>query len=132
VKRGKCRGGFGLIEALVTTVVLGIGIVGVAGTFTCASLSATKASYMAQARDIAEESLEKMRAEGYAAFTTPSGTVSEPVAGLPHAVRSVAWEPYPNSADEQGLKRVTLDISWRWAGPTGGHYRLVTLVSKPA
>ncbi|MBN1461935.1 MAG: prepilin-type N-terminal cleavage/methylation domain-containing protein [Armatimonadetes bacterium] len=122
------RRGFTLIECLVTTVVLGIGVIGVAGMFACATLSERKASNMAQARHVAEETLEVVRAGEYAIFDHSEGTVSIPTPGLPRATGTLAWEPYSSGNDD--LKVVALNLNWDWAGSSSGTYRVVTLVSK--
>jgi len=120
--------GFTFIECLVTTVILGIGVVGVAGMFACATISQRKAAHMAQARHLAEETLEAVRAGTYAVFDEASGSVSIPTPGLPRAAGVLAWQPYPTGAD--GLKLVALNLSWDWAGSSSGTYTIVTLVSE--
>jgi len=126
--RCKRRGGFTLIECLVATVILGIGVIGVAGMFAYASLSERKAAYMAQARQIAEQTLEEVRANGYSTFTDPSGVTTIPTPGLPRSSGTLAWAPYPDGSPEQGLKLVALNLSWNWARPTSGRYNVTTLV----
>ena len=120
--------GFTLIECLVTTVILGIGVDGVAGMFACATISERKAAHMAQARNLAEETLEAVRAGGYAVFDEASGSVSIPTPGIPRSTGVLAWQPYPTAADN--LKLVALNLSWEWAGSSSGAYTVVTLVSK--
>jgi prepilin-type N-terminal cleavage/methylation domain-containing protein len=126
----KRRGGFTLIECLVATVVIGIGVIGVAGMFACASLSERKATYMAQARQVAEETLEVARAGGYPVFAQPSGLVAVPTPGIPRATCRLAWQPYSTGTSAENLKLVALNISWDWGGPSSGKYNVVTLVSR--
>jgi len=125
------RGGLTLAECLVTIVLLGLGVVGVASMFIYANLSEKKAAYTDQARNVAEQILENVRAQGYGVFSEPSGTTTIPTPGLPQATGVLAWQPYPDAGSEQGLKLVALNLTWNWAGPSSGQYRLVTLVSKP-
>ena len=125
------RGGFSLTECLVTALLLGIGVVGVASMFVYATGSERKALYTAQARTVAEQTLENVRAQGYGVFTQASGSATIPTPGLPRATGMLAWQPYPDSGSEQGLKLVAVNVSWRWGGPSSGQYRLVTLMSKP-
>lgn len=122
------RGGFTLIECLVAILIIGIGVIGVAGMFTCASLSEQKATYMAQARQAAEDALENARAGAYPVFSEPSGVVDIPTPGLPRATGQLAWEPYSSAAGES-LKTVALNINWDWTGTTSGKYWVTTLVA---
>jgi prepilin-type N-terminal cleavage/methylation domain-containing protein len=126
----RSRRGFTLIECLVTTVVLGIGVIGVAGMFACASISERKAAHMAQARHIAEETLEAVRSGGYSVFSEASGSTSVSTPGLPRAKAVLAWKPYATGSDD--LKLVALNLSWDWAGSSSGTYNVVTLVSEQA
>jgi len=112
----------------VTTVILGIGVVGVAGMFACATISERKAAHMAQARHLAEETLEGVRAGTYAVFDDASGSVAIPPPGRPRAPGVLAWQPYPTGSD--GLKLVALNLSWDWAASSSGTYTVVTLVSE--
>ena len=130
MKHHKLRGGFTLVECLVATVILGIGVIGVASMFAYASLSEKKAAYLAEARDIAQQTLEDVRARGYAHFTAPSGVTTVPTSGLPRATGALAWQPYPDSACENGLKLVSINLTWDWAGPTSGKYYVTTLISE--
>jgi len=123
------RGGFTLIECLVAVLILGIGVVGVAGMFTYASLSEKKAAYLADARKIGQQTLEDVRARGYAYFTQPSGVTTVATPGLPRSSGVMAWQPYPDSASENGLKLVSLNLTWDSGGPTAGKYYVTTLIS---
>jgi len=123
----RCRA-FTLIECLVSTVILGVGVVGVAGIFACASLSERKASHIAQARQIAEETLEAVRAGGYDISASPSGSCSVPTPGLPHSSGVLAWQPYAAASGEV-LNIVAVNIQWSWPKSTGGSYNVATLVA---
>jgi len=131
MNRRRSRCGFTLVECLVTIILLGVGVVGVASMFVYANMSERKAAYADLARDVAEQTLENVRAQGYGVFTQPSGTTTVPTPGLPRSTCVMAWQPYPDAASEQGLKLVALNLTWNWAGPSSGRYQLVTLVSKP-
>ena len=123
------RRGSTLIECLVTTVILGIGVVGVAGMFAGAMVSERKAAHMAQARQIADEALEAVRAGSFGVFDQSSGVTSVEAPGLPRATGALAWEPYSRGSDD--LKLVAVNLSWDWAASSSGGYRVVTLVSAP-
>jgi len=125
------RRGFTLIECLVTTEILGIGIVGIAGMFTCATLSQLKAAHMAEAQHIAEEALERTRAGDIAIFSSSSGSVSLPTGDLPRATSVLAWQPFPSGSTTDSLKLVAVNISWDWAGPSAGRYGVLTLIAAP-
>jgi prepilin-type N-terminal cleavage/methylation domain-containing protein len=131
MKRRVRSSGFTLIECVVTVFLLAVGVVGVASMFVYANLSERKAAYADLARDAAEQTLEKVRAQGYGVFTQPSGTTTIPTPGLPRSACVLAWQPYPDVGSEQGLKLVALNLTWSWAGPSSGHYRLITLMSNP-
>ena len=122
-------GGFSLVECMVATVILGIGVVGVAGMFTYASISDRKATYMARAREICSQTLEEVRSAGDSALTGASGSRTVETPGLPRSNGIMAWEPYPFGSPENGLKLVALNITWDWPKPSSGVYRVVTLVS---
>jgi prepilin-type N-terminal cleavage/methylation domain-containing protein len=125
----RSRRGLTLIECLVTTVILGIGVIGVAGMFACATISEQKASHMAQARHIAEEALEGVRAGDFAVFDQSSGVTSLDTSSLPRATGAIAWEPYATGVGD--LKLVAVNLSWDWAAYSSGTYKVVTLVSAP-
>ena len=124
-------GGFTLIECLVATMIIGIGVVGVASMFTCASVSQRKAAYIAQAREIADRTLEQARAgdNGLCAGATGSEPLATP--GLPRATGIVAWQPYPSGAADTGLRLVAVNIDWSWPKPTSGSYHVTTVVYRP-
>ena len=128
----KQRGGFTLIECLAATVILGIGVVGVAGMFACATISERKAAFMAEAQEVADKTIEEVRAGGYGVFTQPSGVITIPTPDLPHSTGQLAWQPYPDSSSDLGLKLVSLDLTWAWAGSSSGAYRVVTLAAEQA
>lgn len=126
----RSRRAFTLIECLVTTVILGIGVVGVAGMFACATISERKAAHMAGARHVAEEALEAVRAGGFGVLDYSSGTASLDTSALPHATGTLAWEPYATgSTGSDDLKLVAVNLSWDWAASSSGTYKIVTLVS---
>jgi type IV pilus assembly protein PilV len=130
VKDARKMGGFSLIECLVAIVILGIGVVGVAGMFTYASVSEKKASFMAKAREVADDAIEDVRVNGYAGFSGTSGSRTIATPGLPRSTGVIAWQPYPSAGSDTGLKLVAININWHWSRATSGKYRAVTLVSE--
>lgn len=122
--------GFSLIECLVAIVILGIGVVGVAGMFTYASVSERKAAFMAKARELGDGVLEDVRVNGYAGFSAVSGSQAIATPGLPRSSGVIAWQPYPTGSSESGLKLVAVNINWQWSKATSGSYRATTLVSE--
>lgn len=122
--------GFSLIECLVAILILGIGVVGVAGMFTYASVSERKATFMAKARQMADDTLEDARVNGYAGFSAVSGSRTIATPGLPRSSGVIAWQPYPTGSAENGLKLVAVNINWQWSKATSGSYRATTLVSQ--
>ncbi len=130
MKVRKRSAGFTLIECLVAAMILSIGVVGVAGMFACATLSERKVAHLSQAREIAEQALEQVRATGSPVFTELSGSTQIAAPGLPRASGLMTWRPYPEGSGESALKRVGISIAWDWAGPSGGNYYVATLVSQ--
>jgi prepilin-type N-terminal cleavage/methylation domain-containing protein len=120
--------GFTLIECLVATAILAIGVVGVATMFMYASVSERKAAYMAQARELADQVLEQARTGSNGLCQGPSGSQTLPTPGLPRSTGTVAWEPYPSGAPDTGLKVVAVDLRWSWPKPMAGEYRVITLL----
>ncbi len=120
--------GFTLIECLVATVILGVGVVGVAGMFAAASVSEKKAAYVAQATQIAEQTLDGVRSGIYDISEQPSGSVTIATPGLPHARGVLAWQPYVTGTGPT-LTLVALDLSWQWASSSSGKYSVSTLVA---
>ncbi len=123
-------GGFSLIECLVAILVLGVGVVGVAGMFTYASVSERKASLMAEAREMADDAVESVRINGYGGLAGVSGSRTIATPGLPRSHGTVAWQPYPSGGADTGLRLVAVDIDWEWSSATSGSFHTVTLVSE--
>ncbi|MFB3881758.1 MAG: prepilin-type N-terminal cleavage/methylation domain-containing protein [Armatimonadota bacterium] len=130
MKGARKQGGFSLIECLVAITIIGIGVVGVAGMFTYASVSEKKAAFMAKAREVAEDAIEDARVNGYAGLSGTSGSRTIATPGLPRSSGVIAWQAYPSAGTENGLKLVAVNINWHWSKGTTGKYRAVTLVSE--
>jgi prepilin-type N-terminal cleavage/methylation domain-containing protein len=128
MRPGRKNRAFTLIECLVATTVLGIGVVGVASMFTYASISQRKATYMAQAREIADRVLEQARTQTNGLCQGESGSQTVATPGLPNSTGTVGWAVYPTGGSDTGLRLVSVNLSWSWSKPTAGEYRLVTLV----
>jgi type IV pilus assembly protein PilV len=122
--------GFSLIECLVAILIIGIGVVGVVGMFTYASVSERKATFMAEAREMADDVLEDVRVNGYASLNGVSGSRTIATPDLPRSHCVVAWQPYPSGGSDTGLRLVAVNIDWQWSTATSGAYRAVTLVSE--
>jgi len=125
--RRNCRA-FTLIECVVATTILAIGVVGVASMFTYASVSQRKATYMARSREIGDRILEEARTQTNGLCQGSSGSQAVDTTGLPRSSGTVAWQPYPSGAPDTGLKLVAVDISWSWPKPTAGEYHVLTLL----
>lgn len=130
LRRAAKAAGFSLIECLVAIMILGIGVVGVAGMFTYAGVSERKATFMAKARELADDVLEDVRVNGYEGFSQASGSRTLITPGLPRSSGVIAWQPYPTGSSENGLKLVAVNINWQWSKATSGSYRATTLVSE--
>jgi len=110
--------GFTSIECLIATVILGIGVIAVAGMLACDSLSERSAANLAQARHIAEGTQEAGRSGGYDLSSQTSGSRSVPTAGVPRSRAMLASQSYA-SGSEGKITRVALDLTWSWPRSSG-------------
>lgn len=119
--------GLTLIECLVSVVILGIGLVGVAGCLTSALLINKKASDIQLATAIAQDTIEDMRSRGCGSITYEDFPAVSEVAELPRGVKTIEiTDAYGGDAR---LKRVRVDVSWRAPNASTAHVRLETVVS---
>jgi prepilin-type N-terminal cleavage/methylation domain-containing protein len=146
----KNKQGLTLIELLVTAVLLGIGLVGVAGMFTAGVVSSTKASNITVAAHRANLEIERVRDAGYlgavadvAHFPSPTYTVvssHRATFTVPELRNGSGYiDIYPDSAAQltnpatglpyENLKRLRIVISWGGGHHVAGNYTVVTLIA---
>jgi prepilin-type N-terminal cleavage/methylation domain-containing protein len=130
VRLTRRHGGFTFVECLTATVILGIGVVGVASMFTYASMSQRKASYMARAREIADGAMEEARISPDSFCPGNSGNRAIPTPNLPRSSGTMAWQIHPSESTDSELKLVTVNLVWSWPATTSGKYVVTTLIPR--
>lgn len=147
----KNRKGFTLIELLVVTLLLGIGLVGVAGMFTAGLMSNRKSANITIAANRAEQEVERLRDTGYSGLTTldsyhfptprytiPSTTrVNFAVPELPQGTGHIdidfdshAKQINPSTGSMyKNLIRARVVISWEGSRQLRGSYSISTLLA---
>jgi prepilin-type N-terminal cleavage/methylation domain-containing protein len=149
----KTHRGFTLIELLAVILLLGIGLVGVAGMFTAGIVSSRKAANETAAANRATQEIERVRDGGFlgaiidtAHFPSPryvvvsSSKATFTVPELSHGAGEVtigtdtAAQPVdPNTGFMIGnLKRVMVKITWGGGANVRGSYSISTLISNRA
>ena len=100
--------GFSLLELLLATVLLSMGLVGLVNAFSMALIESSQAKYFSVAKNLAEEKLEEIRNLSY------GGIIDEakaPVIGFSDYQRQVrSTQPQP------GLKQIQIDVFWQARG----------------
>lgn len=149
----KTHRGFTLIELLAVILLLGIGLVGIAGMFTAGIISSRKAANETAAANRATQEIERIRDGGYlgavvdtAHFPSPRYTIissSKATFAVPELSNGAgeltietdtAAQPVdPNTGFIIGnLKRVNVKITWGGGSKVRGSYSITTLISNRA
>ena len=118
------RGGFTLLEILLTLVLLAVGVVAIAGFFSYALESSLDAEYTEIATMLAQARMEEIRNIAYDSVVDEARAS---IAGFPLFQRQVEIDKdvFP-IAD---LKQVTVMVYWQFKGKEASE-QLVTYVSK--
>lgn len=137
LRRHTCRG-YTLIEAMLSIVILAVGLAGVIAAYTYSSLCMRAAQDQVRAQNLAMEKIEELRAAAFQdindvvayAWTTPGGNSPEGrladqlrQAQLTNAVGRISVVTLSSN-----LKGVTVTIDW-YSGVPGSHVELSTLIS---
>jgi prepilin-type N-terminal cleavage/methylation domain-containing protein len=141
--------GFSLIEVMVATFLLGVGLTGVAGLFMSGLYSSRKAERISIAANAAQKEVERLRSAGFSGcivdpdiFTSEdgysileqhenkTGRIGFAVPDLPNG-QGVTEIDYYNSASGYypNLKDITVTVTWTGGGPTGGSTVLNALIA---
>jgi prepilin-type N-terminal cleavage/methylation domain-containing protein len=120
IKRTK-KAGFTLLEILLTLVLFGMGVVGIAGLFGSVLDSSLDAEYTETAMNLAQARMEQIRNFAYGSI--PSDSKAQ-VAGFPLFQRQVSVTESPID-----LKQVTVTVYWQFKNREVSE-QLVTYVSK--
>jgi prepilin-type N-terminal cleavage/methylation domain-containing protein len=122
--------GFTLIECLVATLILSLGLVGVIGCLTVALLGNQKASQTQLATAVAQSTIEDMRSRGFGSITAEEFPESAPVEGLHEGTRRIAiTEDYRGNPR---LKHVQVEVSWRGMNGAAARVELESVVGNRA
>ncbi len=141
--------GFTLVEMLVVTFILAVGLTSVSGLFVAGLVSSRQAQRMSAAADEAQRQLERVRSAGFSGcvadpdiFTSQAGytilhansdltgSIGFPVPNLPSGTGRIDIAYYNGGAGiYPNLKNVTITITWTGGRPTGGQTVLHTLIA---
>jgi len=142
--------GMSLLELLAVTLLLGIGLTGVAGMFTAGVISNRKAANITAAANRANQEIERLRDTGFsgaimdvAHFPSTHYSLTSPtradfqVAELSQGSGYItvdtdteAQEIDPNTGNQIGnLKQVRVVINWGGGSPVRGSYSVTTLLA---
>jgi len=132
LKQRRC-GGWTLIECVVSTVILGVGLVGVVGALTAALVANQNASDRQLATAIAQSTLEQMRSLGFADLTCeyfPESVDGKTLPGLDAlhggkrtVVIDDTWAGSPR------LRKAAVTVSWRGRNGTPAEVCLETVIT---
>ncbi|HEY3416920.1 MAG TPA: prepilin-type N-terminal cleavage/methylation domain-containing protein [Armatimonadota bacterium] len=147
--RGR-RTGVSLVELLVATVILGIGLVALMQLYMAALWSYQKGRYLSLATQRAQLEYEKVQNLGFYGldngptdFTylrtssggeytwlNPGPGVTFAVSALPGGSGTVTWQHFPaNATGNSNMVKVDIRISWTGSVKTRSDVRLVTLLA---
>ncbi len=115
------RHGVTLVELLVTTVVLGIGLVGVAACFSTAVVAHERANRVAQATALAQSTIDALRSTQ--ALTSSVTPLNDPQ--FPQGQLAVTTSVYDALLHVQ---RLTVTVTWKGIGTRQEVVSLDTLV----
>jgi len=116
------KAGFTLLEILLTLVLFGAGVVGIAGLFGYALDSSLDSEYTEVALNLAQARMEEIKNITYASI---SDEAKAQVAGFPLFQRQVSVPPEVLT----DLKQVAVTVYWQFKGKEVSE-QLVTYVSK--
>ena len=146
--RSKTRG-FSLVELLVATVILGLGLTSVSMLFVAGIVSGQKAERLSTAVNAVQQQMERLRSAGFSGcvvdpeiFTSDegysiiqangdgSGVIGFPATDLSNGQGTITIDFY-NSASGYypNLKQVTVALAWVGGGVTAGSVSMTGLIA---
>jgi prepilin-type N-terminal cleavage/methylation domain-containing protein len=100
--------GFTLVELLITIIVLGIAIAGIAGLYYTMQITQVRSQHLDLATRAARTEIEKLRNNGYSSLVPGTTVAFDPPAGLPQGGSGSVQISQP----VDGLRRVDVTISY--------------------
>ena len=123
------RHGTSLIEVMLAILILIIAVIGVSSTYVSGRRELVNQRYYQAAAQLAAQSLEELKATGYAGISEGQAVETFTVNGLAY-VRSTHTEltATPSTEVPKPCKKVTVTITWSRAGGNRHEARLVTYI----
>jgi prepilin-type N-terminal cleavage/methylation domain-containing protein len=114
------QGGFTLIETCIAMVVMLVGALACSSLFVFSIQNNVGGSERALSMAVAQQQLEQIRSVTYDDTTLNTGTTSFNVAtgGRTYSVQRVVASETNSDNTAKGLKRITISVTPREAGPT--------------
>lgn len=146
--RSKTRG-FSLVELLVATVILGLGLTSVSLLFVAGIVSGQKAERLSTAVNAVQQQMERLRSSGFSGCVTDpeiftpaegysiiqangdgTGVIGFPVTDLPRSQGTISIAFYDSgSGYYPNLKQVTVALNWVGGGVTAGSISMTSLIA---
>ncbi len=128
-KNNAARRGTSLVEAMLAILILVIAVMGVSSTYVSGRRELVKQRYYQAAAQLASQSLEEVKAGGYAAADEGEEEEEFTVNGLAF-VRNTLTEltAEPTTEVPSPCKKVTVTITWSLTGEDQHQARFVTYI----
>jgi Tfp pilus assembly protein PilV len=123
------RHGTSLVEVMLAILILIIAVIGVSSTYVSGRRELVKQRYYQAAAQLASQSIEELKATGYAGISEGQEEEEFTVNGLTY-VRNTQTEltATPSTELPKPCKKVTVTITWSCAGGDQHEARLVTYI----
>lgn len=122
------RGGFSLIEMMVTIILVAIGLAGVISMFLHGYQSQLNAHYMIIATAVAAEKLDEMRSAGFNGLDPATFPSPFAVTELPQGMGTITIEPFPDPTTDN-MVRIEVRVEWEGGRGIQGNTRVATLLA---
>jgi Tfp pilus assembly protein PilV len=129
-RNDRSRHGTSLIEVMLAILILIIAVIGVSSTYVSGRRELVNQRYYQAAAQLAAQSIEELKAIGYAGISEGQAAETFTVNGLAY-VRSTRTEltATPSTEVPKPCKKVTVTITWSCVGGGDRHEaRLVTYI----